>query len=63
MTAKRPGKEPPYWNDELMWQRSVFLEAKARFEKLGCKAQTFEEIGMRYEPGTQHDTRKEQHEL
>ncbi|KAF5553997.1 flavin-containing protein [Fusarium mexicanum] len=63
MEAKRPGKEPPYWNDELMWQRSMFLKAKARFEQLGCKAQTFEEIGFHYEPGAQADVEKGGEEL
>lgn len=48
--ANQPGKRPPYWNDELMWQRSIFLEAKARFEQTGCKAQTLEELGFEYEP-------------
>ncbi|KAF4984304.1 hypothetical protein FDECE_17117 [Fusarium decemcellulare] len=53
MTAKQtPGKEPPRWDDELLWQRSIFLESKARFEQLGCKAQTLEELGFHYEPGT-----------
>ncbi|KAM6522438.1 monooxygenase [Fusarium falciforme] len=51
MTAQRLGKEPPRWDDEHMWQRSVFLEAKARFEQLGCTAQTLEEIGFHYQPG------------
>ncbi|KAF4445561.1 hypothetical protein F53441_10693 [Fusarium austroafricanum] len=63
MTAKCIGKEPPYWNDELMWQRSVFLDAKARFEQLGCKAQTLEDIGFHYEPGGQHKVEKEKNEL
>ncbi|KAF5023804.1 hypothetical protein F66182_4112 [Fusarium sp. NRRL 66182] len=53
MTAKRPGREPPYWNGELMWQRSIFLDAKARFEQLGCKAHTLEEIGFQYTPGSE----------
>lgn len=51
MKAKKPGKEPPQWSDELMWQRSIFLEAKTRFEQLGCTAQTLEELGFHYEPG------------
>ncbi|KAF4987011.1 hypothetical protein FGRMN_10578 [Fusarium graminum] len=63
LTAKRLGKEPPHWDDELLWQRSMFLEAKARFEKLGCKAQTFEEIGLHYEPGAQPNERNERDEL
>lgn len=50
MTAKRPGKEPPHWDRELMWQRSVFIDAKVKFEKLGCKARTMKEVGFCYEP-------------
>ncbi|KAH6978627.1 hypothetical protein EDB82DRAFT_505534 [Fusarium venenatum] len=50
MTAKRPGKEPPHWDHELMWQRSVFLDAKVKFEQLGCKARTMEEVGFYYKP-------------
>jgi hypothetical protein len=56
MTAKRPGKEPPYWNNELMWQRSVFLDAKVKFEQLGCKARTLEEVGFHYTPDFQKTT-------
>jgi cation diffusion facilitator CzcD-associated flavoprotein CzcO len=51
MTADKPAKEPPRWDDELMWQRSIFLEAKTRFEKTGCTAQTLEELGYHYKPG------------
>ncbi|CAM1508333.1 Fc.00g051810.m01.CDS01 [Cosmosporella sp. VM-42] len=48
--AKFLGKEPPYWDDELMWERSIFVEAKLRFEQLGCKAKTLEDIGFHYTP-------------
>lgn len=50
MQAKFVGKEPPVWNDEMMWQRSIFVEAKLRFEQRGCKAKTLEEIDFHYEP-------------
>ncbi|KAF7561306.1 hypothetical protein G7046_g2836 [Stylonectria norvegica] len=52
MKAKYVAKEPPQWDDELMWQRSIFIEAKAAFEKLGCRAKTLGEIGFVYEPKT-----------
>jgi hypothetical protein len=50
--AKRspmPGKEPPYWDDELLWQRRIYVEAKLKFEQNGCKAMLLEDIGFRYE--------------
>lgn len=50
MQSKFVGKEPPVWNDELMWQRSIFVEAKLRFEQRGCKAKTLEEIDFYYKP-------------
>ncbi|UNI18977.1 monooxygenase [Purpureocillium takamizusanense] len=48
--AGRAGKEPPRWDDRMFWQRSIFLEAKLRFEKQGCKATTLEELGLCYDP-------------
>ncbi|KAI1772837.1 FAD/NAD(P)-binding domain-containing protein [Hypoxylon cercidicola] len=45
------GKEPPYWDEELLWQRGIYAEAKMQFEKTGRKAKTLEELGFRYEPG------------
>ncbi|KAK7403307.1 monooxygenase [Neonectria punicea] len=60
MTAKKAGKKPPYWNDEAMWERGIFLEAKARFEKSGCTAQSLEELGFHYKPGNWADDIKEQ---
>jgi len=63
MTAKRLGKEPPFWNDELMWQRSVFLDAKAKFEQLGCRARTLEEVGFYYKAGDRKDVGHERNQL
>ncbi len=48
--ASHLGKEPPRWDDELFWQRSVFTEAKRMFEQQGCKATTLEELGLFYKP-------------
>ncbi|GJN85958.1 hypothetical protein PLIIFM63780_009534 [Purpureocillium lilacinum] len=50
MQAGRVGKEPPRWDDRMFWQRNVFVEAKLRFEKQGCKATTLEELGLCYDP-------------
>ncbi|KND93933.1 Thiol-specific monooxygenase [Tolypocladium ophioglossoides CBS 100239] len=50
MKSKHVGKEPPRWDDELFWQRSVFVEAKLRFEQRGCKATTLDELGLHYDP-------------
>lgn len=44
------GREPPYWDGELLWQRSIYAEAKMQFEKTGRRAKTLEELGFRYEP-------------
>lgn len=44
------GKEPPYWDKQMLWQRSVYAEAKMQFEKTGKKAKTLEELGFKYEP-------------
>lgn len=50
-SARRPGKQPPFWNDELFWQRSIFAQAKLRFELQGRTAKTLEDIGFHYEQG------------
>ncbi|KAI0011077.1 FAD/NAD(P)-binding domain-containing protein [Xylariaceae sp. FL0662B] len=47
------GKEPPYWDKELLWERSIYAQAKMQFEKTGKKAKTLEELGFRYEPEIQ----------
>ncbi|KAI1135095.1 FAD/NAD(P)-binding domain-containing protein [Hypoxylon sp. FL0543] len=44
------GKEPPFWGEELLWERSIYAEAKMQFEKTGRKAKTLEELGFKYEP-------------
>lgn len=49
--ASHLGKKPPRWDDELFWQRSVFVEAKRMFEQQGCKAMTLGELGLFYKPG------------
>ena len=46
--SRNPGMEPPYWDDELLWQRSVYVEAKLRFERDGCKAMSLEDLGFHY---------------
>jgi cation diffusion facilitator CzcD-associated flavoprotein CzcO len=48
--ANPQGKEPPYWDDEQLWQRKIFAEAKIKFEQMGGTATTLEEIGFVY-PG------------
>jgi len=48
--ASSKGKEPPYWNDELMWRRSIYAEAKLRFEQKGATAKSLKELGYVY-PG------------
>jgi cation diffusion facilitator CzcD-associated flavoprotein CzcO len=44
------GKEPPFWGDEELWQRSIYAEAKMQFEKTGRKAKTLQELGFQHEP-------------
>lgn len=44
------GKEPPHWDAEMLWQRSIYAEAKMQFEKTGKGAKTLEELGFCYEP-------------
>lgn len=48
--SKTPGKEPPFWNDELLWQRKIYAEAKLKFEKSGRTAKSLEELGFHYRP-------------
>lgn len=40
------GKRPPFWNEELLWQRTIFAQARIAFEKDGRKARTLEELGF-----------------
>lgn len=53
------GKEPPVWNEELQWQRTIFFEAKLKFEIEGRKAKSLEELGFRYEPPSEVGIPKE----
>ncbi|ODA84095.1 hypothetical protein RJ55_02613 [Drechmeria coniospora] len=55
-TAEKTGKPAPRWDDELFWQRSVFSDAKLRFEKQGCKATTLGELGLHYDPDWRRST-------
>lgn len=48
--AARLGKEPPRWDGESFWQRSIFIEAKRRFEQQSCKVTTLGELGFHYDP-------------
>ncbi|KAI1126398.1 hypothetical protein F5Y10DRAFT_244926 [Nemania abortiva] len=43
---KGRGKEPPFWGEEELWQRSIYAQAKMQFEKTGRKAKTLEELGF-----------------
>ncbi|KAK3296903.1 uncharacterized protein B0H64DRAFT_390684 [Chaetomium fimeti] len=45
-----PGKEPPRWNPELLWQRKIYFKAKLQFELDGRRARTLEELGFKYSP-------------
>ncbi|KAI0874611.1 hypothetical protein GGS24DRAFT_334260 [Hypoxylon argillaceum] len=42
-------KEPPFWGDEELWQRSIYAQAKMQFEKTGRKAKTLQELGFQHE--------------
>ncbi|KAK4151818.1 hypothetical protein C8A00DRAFT_16828 [Chaetomidium leptoderma] len=43
-----PGKEPPHWSPELVWQRQIYARAKLKFELDGRRARTLEELGFQY---------------
>ncbi|KAL2023843.1 hypothetical protein VTK56DRAFT_1110 [Thermocarpiscus australiensis] len=43
-----PGKEPPHWSAELVWQRKIYLKAKLKFELDGRTARSLEELGFEY---------------
>ncbi|KAI0196498.1 hypothetical protein EV127DRAFT_330300 [Xylaria flabelliformis] len=45
----KKGKEPPFWGDEELWQRTIYAQAKIQFEKTGRKAKTLLELGFRHE--------------
>ncbi|KAI0866049.1 FAD/NAD(P)-binding domain-containing protein [Xylaria cubensis] len=45
----KKGKEPPFWGDEELWQRTIYAQAKIQFEKTGRTAKTLLELGFRHE--------------
>ncbi|OTB06124.1 hypothetical protein M426DRAFT_319197 [Hypoxylon sp. CI-4A] len=47
--GEKKGKVPPHWDEEMLWERTIFAEAKMQFEKTGKKAKTLEELGFRFE--------------
>ncbi|ORY71722.1 FAD/NAD(P)-binding domain-containing protein [Pseudomassariella vexata] len=50
MLADGKGKEPPRWDEEALWQRGIYTQAKMEFERTGMKATTLVELGFKYEP-------------
>ncbi|KAK4453229.1 putative thiol-specific monooxygenase [Podospora aff. communis PSN243] len=42
------GKKPPRWDDELMWERQVYADAKLKFEMEGRSAKSLAELGFVY---------------
>lgn len=50
------GKEPPRWDDALIWQRRICFDAKLKFEIEGRKAMSLEELGFTYQPGQENPT-------
>ncbi|KAK1770322.1 FAD/NAD(P)-binding domain-containing protein [Phialemonium atrogriseum] len=53
------GKEPPRWDDELLWQRKIYAEAKLKFEKEGRVAKSLDELGFPYPSSGQGETKEE----
>jgi cation diffusion facilitator CzcD-associated flavoprotein CzcO len=45
-----PGKKPPHWTPELVWQRQIYAKAKLQFELDGRKARSLEGLGFEYSP-------------
>jgi hypothetical protein len=45
-----PGKKPPHWGPEQVWQRKICPQAKLRFEQGGRTARTLEELGLVFDP-------------
>ncbi|KAK9769122.1 putative Amino acid transporter-like protein [Seiridium cardinale] len=53
------GKEPPWWNEKMFWERNIYAQAKIAFEKDGKKARTLEELGFVYEPDKKEEKAEE----
>jgi hypothetical protein len=45
-TLQAPGKVPPTWDSELIWQRQIYKEAKFKFEMTGRSAKSLQELGF-----------------
>lgn len=54
-SSSTKGKEPPVWDTEQRWQRTVYADAKLKFEKTGRNARSLEELDFRYQPPSQVD--------
>ncbi len=51
--SRTPGKIPPKWDDELIWQRGIYADAKLQFEVSGRTARSLEELGFIFEAPSQ----------
>ncbi|KAJ1329568.1 dimethylaniline monooxygenase (N-oxide forming) [Microdochium nivale] len=47
--VRTAGKQPPYWDERLLWQRTIFAQARIAFERTGRTAKTLEELGFVFE--------------
>jgi len=45
-----PGRLPPHWGGYFLWQKSIILEARRKFDLEGRKAKSLEELGYFYDP-------------
>jgi hypothetical protein len=50
VSSGTPGRIPPKWDDYILWQKSIFLEARRKFELEGRTARSLEELGYFYDP-------------
>lgn len=51
VAAGASGKTPPRWDDQLLWERQVYFDAKLKFELDGRTAHSLEDLGYVYQPG------------
>ena len=54
--GKTAGKMPPRWNNELIWERQIYADAKLKFEISGRTAKSLAELGFEYWPGKNAST-------
>jgi len=50
MKASTGGKDPPHWNEEVIWLRKNLADVRLEFEKNGRRATSLEELGLRFTP-------------